>query len=101
VDKLYTSIAAERCNEYGAIIKKHQPHQKGKRSSQSAKKPRVDTTGMDESDPEDSDFMSDGSLAGSSEDGDTEVDDAQPLMAEVYFRNIILRTPLTLLFIDC
>jgi hypothetical protein len=45
--------------------------------------------------------MSDGSSAGSSEDGDTEVDDAQPLMAEVYLRNMFLRTPLTLLFIDC
>ncbi|KAI0285201.1 hypothetical protein BC826DRAFT_1109379 [Russula brevipes] len=77
VDKLYTSIAAEQCNEYGATIKKHRPKQQGQRSSRSAKKPRVDTAGMDESDPEDSDFMSDGSSVGSSEDGETEVDDAQ------------------------
>ena len=81
-----TSIAAEQLNEYGVIVKKHQPHQQGEQSSRLAKKPKVDVAGMDhESDPDDSDFASDGSLTESSEDGDTEVDEAQPSNAEVYF----------------
>jgi hypothetical protein len=51
-----------------------------------AKKPKVDIAGMDhQSDPDDGDFASEGSLTESSEDGDTEVDEAQPLNAEVYF----------------
>jgi hypothetical protein len=82
---MHTSIAAEQRNEYGAILKKHQPRQQGQRSSRSAKKPKVDVAGMDhESDPDDSDFASDGSLAESMEDGDTEVDEVQPSNAEVY-----------------
>jgi hypothetical protein len=38
-----------------------------------------------ESNPDDSDFTSDGSLTDSSEDGDTEVNEAQPLNTEVHF----------------
>ena len=82
---MYTSIAAEQRNEYGVIIKKHQPHQRGQKSTRSVKKPRVITAGMDdESDPDDSNFVSDGSSMESSEDGDTEVDEEQPSNAEVY-----------------
>ena len=86
IEKMYTSIAAEQCNEYGTVIKKHQPHQQGQWSSWSAKKPKIDIAGIDnESDPDDDDFASDRSLTGSSEDDDTEIDEAQPLNAEVYF----------------
>lgn len=81
------SIAAEQHNEYGSIIKKHQPGQRGQRSRRLAKKPKVDAAGIDNaSDPDDSDFMSDELSAESpeSEDGDTEVDEAQPSNAEVF-----------------
>ena len=82
---MHTLIAAEQLDEYGVVVKKHQPHQQGQRSSRLAKKPKVDIAGIDhESDPDDGDFASEGSLTESSEDGDTEVDKAQPLNAEVY-----------------
>ena len=82
---MYASIAAEQCNEYGALIKKHQPHQQGQRSNRSAKKPKINVTGMgDASDPEDSDFTSDSLSTESLEGGDTEVDEAQPLNAKVF-----------------
>jgi len=83
---MHTLIAAEQHNEYGAIIRKHQPHQWGQQSSWLAKKPKVDTAGMDhECDPDDGNFTSDGSFMESLEDGDTEVDEAQSSNAEVYF----------------
>ena len=85
---MYTSIAAEQLNEFGTVIKKHQRRQRGQRSSRSAKKRKIDVqvAGVDnESDPDDSEFVSDGSLTESSEDGDTEIDEAQPSNAEVYF----------------
>jgi hypothetical protein len=83
---MYASIAADQCNEYGAIIKKRQPCQRGQQSSRLAKKLKADTAGKDdESDPDDSDFASDGSSTESLEDGDTEVDQAQPSNTEVYF----------------
>ena len=81
------SIAAEQRNEYDSIIKKHQPGQWGQQSRWLAKKPKVDTAGIDNaSDPDDSDFMSDKLLAESleSKDGDTEVDEVQPSNAEVF-----------------
>jgi hypothetical protein len=56
-----TSIAAEQRNEYGAVLKKHQPRQRGHQSSRSAKKPKVDVRMDHESDPDDGDFTSDGS----------------------------------------
>ena len=80
---MYTSIAAEQLNEYGTVIKKHQYRQQGRRL---AKKPKIDIAGEDnESDPDDGDFTSDGPLMGSSEDDDTEIDEAQPSNAEVHF----------------
>jgi hypothetical protein len=84
IEKMYTSIAAEQCNEDGVIIKKRQLPQRGQQSARLAKKPKLDTAGMDnESDPDDSNFVSDGSSTESLEDGDTEVDEAQPSNAEV------------------
>ena len=86
---MYTLIAAEQLNEYGVVVKKHQPRQQGQRSSRSVKKPKVDVADMDhESDPDDSDFPSDGSSMESSEAGDMEVDEAQPSNAEVYFAKL-------------
>ena len=83
---MHTSIAAEQLDKYGVIVKKHQPHQQGQRSSWLAKKPKVDVAGIDhESDPDDGDFTSEGFLMESLEDGDTEVDEAQPSNTEVYF----------------
>jgi len=47
--------------------------------------PRLTVAGMDyESNPDNSNFMSDGSLTESSEDGETEVDKAQPSNAKVF-----------------
>ena len=78
------SIAAERCNEDGAVIKKCQPCRQGQQPGCLSKKPKGDIAGMDDkSDPEDGDFLSDGLLAESLEEGDTEVDEAQPSNAEV------------------
>jgi hypothetical protein len=86
IEKMHTSIAAEQCSEYGAMIKKHHPHQQGQRSSRLTKKPKVDVIGVDhESDPNDGDFASDGSSMESSEVGDTEIDEARPSNAEVCF----------------
>ena len=83
---MYASIAAEQHNKYGVIIKKHQPHQWGQQSSWSVNKYKVDLSGMEnKSDPDDVDFVSNGSLTESSEDDDMEIDEAQPLNAEVYF----------------
>jgi hypothetical protein len=102
---MHVSIAAEQRNEYGAVIKKHQPCQRGERSSRLAKKPKLDAAGIDNvSDPDDSDFMSDGLLAESleSEDGDIEVDEAQPSNAEVFIYDVLtLRSSLMLCCIDC
>jgi hypothetical protein len=82
---MLASIAAEQRNEYGAVIKKRQPCQRGQQSSRSAKKLKVDAAGLDNaSDPNDSDFMSDGSSTDSLEDGGTEVDEAHPSNAEVF-----------------
>lgn len=86
IEKMQASIAAEQRSEYGGIIKKHRPGQRGQQSSRLAKKPKVDTASIDNvSDPDDSDFMSDGLLAESLEleDGDTEVDEVQPSNAEI------------------
>jgi len=83
-EKMYTSIAAEQCNEFGDVIKKHRAHGQGRRSGRPAKKTKITTTDMDnKSDPDDSDFASDGSLMGSSDDGETEIDEAHPSNAEI------------------
>ena len=83
---MHTSIAAEQLDEYDVVVKKHQPCQQGQWSSRLAKKPKVDIAGINhESDPDDGDFASEGLLMESSEDGNTEVDEAQPSNAEVYF----------------
>ena len=83
---MHALIAAEQLDKYGVIVKKHQPCQQGQRSSRLAKKPKVDVAGINhESDPDDGDFASEGLLMESSEDSDTEVDEAQPLNTEVYF----------------
>ena len=83
---MHALIAAEQFDKYGVIVKKHQPHQQGQWSSQFAKKPKVDIAGIDhESNPDDGDFASEGLLTESSENGDTEVDEAQPSNTEVYF----------------
>ena len=79
IEKMYTSIVAEQHNKYGTVIKKHQPHQWGQWSSRPAKKLKIDIAGMDNrSDPDNDNFVSDGSLMGSSksEDGDTDIDKA-------------------------
>ena len=81
---MHASIAAEQCNEYGAVVKKHQSRQQGPRSSRLAKKPKVNAGLGDETDPEDSDFMSDSLSTESLEGGETEVDEAQPSNAEVF-----------------
>jgi hypothetical protein len=47
-EKLYTSIAAEQLNEFGSVIKKHRLHQQGPRSSRPVKKPKMDTTCIDD-----------------------------------------------------
>ena len=89
---MHTSIAAEQCNEYGAVIKKHQPCQRGERASQLAKKPKLNAAGIEDvSDPNDSNFMSDGSLVEGleSEVGDMEVDEAQSSNAEVFIYNVL------------
>jgi hypothetical protein len=81
---MYASIAADQRNEYGVIIKKRQHCQRGQQSSRLSKKLKADAAGEDnESDPDDSDFASDGLSTESLEDGDTEVDQAQPLNTEV------------------
>ena len=86
VKKMYTSIAADQLDEFGTVVKKHQLRQRGQRSSRPAKKLKIDVAGMDnESDPDDGEFVSDGSLTESSEDGDTEMDEALPSNAEVYY----------------
>jgi hypothetical protein len=84
-EKMYSSIAADKLTDkFGTIIKKHLPHQRGQRSSRPAKKLKIDVVDMDnESDPNDGQFVSDESSS-ESEDGDTEIDDAQPLNAEVF-----------------
>ena len=90
---MQASIAAEQCNEYDGIIKKHQPDQRGQRSSRLAKKPKVDAAGIDNApDPDDSDFMSDGLLAESleSEVGDTKVNGAQPSNADVFIYDALM-----------
>ena len=89
---MHASIAAEQHSEYGAVIKKRQPCQQGERSSRLAKRPKLNAAGIGNvSDPDDSDFMSDGLSAESleSEDGDTEVDEAQPSNAEVFIYNAL------------
>ena len=74
-EKMLTSIAAEQCNEFGVVIKKHRLHEQGQRSGRPVKKPKINTADMDnKSDPDDGDFASDsGSFMGSSE-GDTEIE---------------------------
>ncbi|KAH9044093.1 hypothetical protein EDB83DRAFT_2317944 [Lactarius deliciosus] len=86
VEKLYASIAAEQRDEYGAIVKKRRPCQQGQKSSRSAKKPKTVAAGIDsESDPDDGNFVSDGSSTEGSQGDDTEVDDleAQPSNTEI------------------
>lgn len=87
VEKMHASIAAERRNEFGAVIKKHRPHRRGQQSSRPLKKSKVDATAVqDPSDPDDTDFVSsDESLMETSEAGDTEINEAEPLIAEVCF----------------
>lgn len=83
-EKMHTSIAAEQCNELGVVLKKHRLPEQGQQSGRPAKKPKINTTDMDnKSDPDDGDFASDGSLMGSSEDNDTEVDEVHPSNAEI------------------
>ena len=54
---MHTSIAPEQLDEYGVVVKKHQPCQQGQQSSRLAKKLKVDIAGIDhESDPDDGDF---------------------------------------------
>ena len=90
---MHTSIAAEQRNEYDAVIKKHQPCQQGERASQLAKKPKLNAAGIDDvSNPDDSNFMSNGSSVEGleSEVGDTEVDEPQPSNAEVFIYNVLM-----------
>ena len=78
------SITAKQCNKYGAIVKKHQSCQQGPQSSRLAKKPKVNAGLGDKTDPEDSDFMSDSLSTESLKGGETEVNEAQPLNAEIF-----------------
>ena len=91
-EKMYTSIAAEQLtNKFGAVIKKHLPHQRGQRPNRPAKKLKIDSPdvqvaglGMDnesQADADDGDYNE--LLVESSEDGDTEIEEAQPSNAEV------------------
>jgi hypothetical protein len=83
---MYTSIAAEQLtNKFGTIIKKHLPNRQCQQPSRPAKKLKIDVVGIDnESDPDDGEYVSDKLLIERSEDGDTEIEEAQPSNAEVF-----------------
>jgi hypothetical protein len=103
---MHASITAEQRNEYGAVIRRHQPCQRGQQSSQLAKKPKVNAAGMDNvSDPDDGNFMSESDRLSieslESEDGDTEVDEALFSNAEVFIYCVALILTHTLPCIDC
>ncbi|KAH9022855.1 hypothetical protein EDB84DRAFT_1678365 [Lactarius hengduanensis] len=80
VEKLYASIAAEQRDESVG------PVNKARNRADQPRKPKIVATTIDnESDPDDGNFVSDGSSTEGSGGGDTEVDDleAQPSNAEI------------------